>query len=64
MKVTVNGVPRELPRPTSVAKLLEAEGYDQVAVALNEEFLPKGAYANTTLKEDDAVEIVAPMQGG
>jgi sulfur carrier protein len=34
------------------------------AVAVNEEFIPKSAYADVFLKEGDSVELVIPMQGG
>jgi sulfur carrier protein len=34
------------------------------AVAVNDEFIPKSAYANVSLTEGDRVELLIPMQGG
>jgi sulfur carrier protein len=34
------------------------------AVAVNEEFIPKSAYGETSLIEGDKVELLIPMQGG
>ena len=35
-----------------------------IAVAHNEEFVPRSRYASLQLQEGDRLEIVAPMQGG
>ncbi len=45
---------------------LESFGYAEnfFAVAINNQFIPKSAYAETFLKENDQIEIVVPMQGG
>lgn len=50
----------------TLADLLDEKGYNGavVATALNGTFLPKGLRAATPLSDGDAVEIVAPMQGG
>jgi sulfur carrier protein len=45
-----------------VAQLGFGEG--QVATALNGDFVPRQARADTRLAADDKVEIVAPRQGG
>lgn len=34
------------------------------AVAVNEEFIPKSAYADVSLLEGDRIELLIPMQGG
>ena len=34
------------------------------AVAINEVFVPKSAYAETWLADGDRIELVIPMQGG
>ena len=34
------------------------------AVAVNEEFIPKSAYADVSLIEGDRIELLIPMQGG
>lgn len=65
MKLTVNGQEKTCPAPLDIAGLLAAEGYGDklVAVALNSTFVPKEKRAETTLKDGDILEIVAPMQG-
>ncbi len=37
---------------------------DKFAIAINEQFIPKSAYADTTLQDGDKVELLIPMQGG
>lgn len=65
MKLTINGEPRELA-VTTVADALAAEGLVEarVATALNGDFVPAGLRATTVLSPGDALEVVAPMQGG
>jgi sulfur carrier protein len=66
MRVTVNAEEVELGDPGTVAELLEQCGYGdaRVAVAVNEEFVPRSTYAGTKLNDGDRVDVVAPMQGG
>lgn len=63
--ILVNGEPTETQVRT-LADLVAGRGLaeNQVATALNGEFVPKGARAATLLREGDKVEIVAPRQGG
>lgn len=65
MKLTINGKARELTA-TTVAEALAAEGFAdaRVATALNGNFVPTAIRATTPLSPGDALEIVAPMQGG
>lgn len=65
MKLTINGEPRRLTA-TTVAEALAAAGLAdaRVATALNGAFVPAAARAATPLSDGDALEIVAPMQGG
>jgi sulfur carrier protein len=63
--VLVNGERTE----TSVASLGELVAQlgfseDQVATALNGDFVPRQARAETRLGAGDRIEIVAPRQGG
>ncbi|WP_323716436.1 sulfur carrier protein ThiS [Paracoccus aminovorans] len=65
MKITLNGAPHDLTGPTvqdALAQIGLAEA--KVATALNGAFLPAAARPDTTLKDGDALEVVAPMQGG
>ncbi|MDT1062692.1 sulfur carrier protein ThiS [Paracoccus sp. CPCC 101403] len=65
MKITLNGEARDLIGPTVAEALAEIGlGEAKVATALNGDFLPAGLRAGTTLKPGDALEVVAPMQGG
>ena len=63
--ITVNGERTETPART-LAELVAAGGFaeTQGATALNGDFVARGARAATVLSEGDAVEIVAPRQGG
>jgi sulfur carrier protein len=65
MKITVNGEGRELAGH-SVQDVLEQIGLGaaRVATALNGAFLPAGSRTTAMLKDGDALEVVAPMQGG
>ena len=65
MKLTINGEPRDSTAAT-LAALLEAEGLAtaRVATALNGQFVAAALRTQTALSPGDAVEIVAPMQGG
>ncbi|MFC3527483.1 sulfur carrier protein ThiS [Paracoccus mangrovi] len=65
MKITLNGAARELTGPSVQDVLSEIGlGTAKVATALNGNFLPAATRAATTLKDGDALEVVAPMQGG
>lgn len=37
---------------------------DRFAVAINETFVPKSDYTSITLKQNDSLELLTPMQGG
>lgn len=65
MTITVNG---EICAETAATldQLLVRLGFGDVlvATAVNGTFVPKGQRTETRLADGDAVEIVAPMQGG
>ena len=65
MRIVLNGEPAEVNAAT-LAAALEELGYGEgpFATALNREFVPAPERAETRLAEDDAIEIIAPMQGG
>ena len=65
MKITLNGKAVEI-RAATLADALAELGYAdaQVATAVNEEFVPRGARAVRALAAGDRVEVVAPRQGG
>jgi sulfur carrier protein len=63
--VLVNGETAETCAAT-LAELLAERGFAEAAVAtaLNGEFVPRAARAETRLAANDTIEIVAPRQGG
>ena len=66
MLIEVNGEKKELANPRSLAEAIEVLGYEgaRIAVACNEEFVPRSRYASLQLQNGDRLEIVSPMQGG
>jgi sulfur carrier protein len=70
--VVVNGEPYWLEAPLPVADLvarllpgLVVDGAPQgVAVALDDAVVPRGAWAATTVRPGDRVEVVTAVQGG
>lgn len=62
--VRVNGDEQSLRIGTTVADLVPPEWKQGVAVARNDEIVPRDAWATTALRAGDAVEIVRPVQGG
>lgn len=66
MNISVNGENKEVNEGLSVKGLLEAlEILPQgIAVELNREIVPRGRYAETILKQGDAIEVVRMTGGG
>mgnify|MGYP003585109841 CR=1 FL=1 len=66
MIIAVNGEPKILEKPQSLADAIQHWGYTgaPIAVAHNDEFVPRSRYAAIPLQDGDRLEIVAPMQGG
>jgi sulfur carrier protein len=65
-KIELNGAPQTLQAPTSVAALLEANGYAgrTVAVEINREIVPRSLHAQRFIADGDRIEIVKAMGGG
>jgi len=65
MRLIVNGEPIEA-KATRVDALLGELDYEGVhlAVAVNYDVVPRARWAETSLNEGDAVEILTPRQGG
>lgn len=63
---SVNGVRTTLAENTTVKQLLESHNpsHAPVAVAKNNEFVPRGQYETTVIKHGDALDIVSPVGGG
>jgi len=66
MKIIINGQPKDFDAPLNLYDVLEQEDVIgmMIAVAQNGSFVPKESYRETSVKEGDQIEIVAPMQGG
>ena len=66
MFITVNGEPHELTQPLTLAELLATLAIDprRVAVEHNLEIIRRYAFANTTVREGDRIEIVNFVGGG
>ncbi|WP_457600515.1 sulfur carrier protein ThiS [Hydrogenivirga sp.] len=67
-RVIVNGEEKEFERELTVMELLEESGVKfrevGIAVAINEEVVPKSEYKTRKVKEGDRVEIVQLVGGG
>lgn len=66
LAITVNGEPRRVPGPATVADLLRHLQLDPrtVVVELNRHIVRRPQLAETTLSEGDAVELVHFVGGG
>ena len=66
MKIILNGQPKTLEAPLNLYDVLAQEDLIgmMIAVAHNGTIVPKDNYDKTQINEGDAIEIVAPMQGG
>jgi sulfur carrier protein len=68
LEVTLNGDERSFASGTTVAALVESLGAPGggrgIAVALDGEVVPRGAWSATPLSDGDRLEIVVAVQGG
>jgi len=67
VRVYVNDEGVDLAERASVAALLEAmalAGLSGVAVAVNDEVVPRGEWGARPLEDGDRVLLIAPIQGG
>ena len=68
MRIVLNGEPRELRAPATVADAVDASGApesrDGVAVAVGGEVVPRSLWADRKLGEGDQVEVLQAVQGG
>ncbi|NPA32846.1 MAG: sulfur carrier protein ThiS [Aquificae bacterium] len=67
-RIVLNGQEREIPREMSVMELLDEIGVKfrevGLAVAINDEVVPKSEYERRKVKEGDRVEVVQLVGGG
>jgi sulfur carrier protein len=64
MNLTVNGEPHPLAPDLHALLCAMQLSEATVATAVNGRFVPASARASTPLHAGDAVEVLAPMQGG
>jgi sulfur carrier protein len=66
VRIVVNGLPHELPRPLAVADLLTQLGITPrgVAVEVNLQVVPRSRHAEHVLSDGDRLEIVSLVGGG
>ena len=68
MTLLINGEARELPDGLTVEELLRRLGRDParpgVAVAVGDRVVRRSAWAETTVRDGDQVEVVTAAQGG
>jgi thiazole synthase len=66
ISVTVNGEPRRVAAPATVASLVAGLGLDptKVAVECNLSIVPKSTYAQVALADGDSLEVVHFVGGG
>lgn len=67
MKITVSGETKDVADGITVTKLMEQEKVETpeyVSVSVNEEFISRGDFSSTKLKEGDTVEFLYFMGGG
>jgi sulfur carrier protein len=66
--VLINGEPRELPAGATLELAVREAGAPQegrgVAVAVNGEVVPRGAWAGTPLRDGQEIEVLHAVQGG
>lgn len=66
MRLLLNGVERELPSGSSIADALQALGAPRtgVAVAVDDDVVPRADWADYRLAEGCSVEVLTAVQGG
>jgi sulfur carrier protein len=66
MTIRVNGEPRELADGAKVTEVVAqlTDSAQGIAVAVNGTVVPRGAWAATTLRDADDVEVLTAVQGG
>jgi len=66
IEVIVNGKRTEISSEMNVKQIIKELNYTQegFALALNGTFVAIATYENTIIKDNDSIEILAPVQGG
>lgn len=66
IQVTINGEKLLIYHQSGLDELIQKLDFNSnlVAVAVNEEFVPRGNRKTFLLKDGDRIEVLAPMAGG
>ncbi|MCE3234161.1 MAG: hypothetical protein K0Q50_341 [Vampirovibrio sp.] len=66
MQLLINGEPHQIQDASTLQQLLENLGYEpkSIAVAIDGCFIPRHQYGTFELSDQQALDVVAPMQGG
>ncbi|CAM3798501.1 sulfur carrier protein ThiS [Nocardiopsis rhodophaea] len=66
MNVIINGEPRDLAPRSTVADVVRSltAAHDGIAVAVNDEVVPKATWSATFVAENDRVDVLTAVQGG
>lgn len=66
MNITLNGTPHEIPAEYTVLALVTRLelGERRIAIEVNQEIVPRSAYAQWLLHAGDQVEVVQAIGGG
>ena len=67
MNIRVNDQPRSVSNDTALAELANALGLGErkgVAIAINDEVVPRAVWAGRRLVEGDCVLVIQATQGG
>jgi sulfur carrier protein len=66
MTISVNGRPRDVADDTTLGDLIAELGLrrDGIAIARNDDVVPRSAHEATALRDGDSIEIIAAVAGG
>ncbi len=66
IEVIVNGVRTEVSSEMNVKEMVKELNYTRegFSLALNGTFVAISTYETTTIRDNDSIEILAPVQGG
>ena len=66
IQVSVNNEIKSIATQTLLSDALQHWGYgdNKIAVAINQEFVPRSTYSERRLNANDQIDIVRPVGGG
>lgn len=66
IQISVNNEIKSIATATLLNDALRDWGYgdSKIAVAINQEFVPRSTYSERTLSNNDQIDIVHPVGGG